>query len=418
MERVFGTAWIYVGHESQIKNAGDYFATNIGRKPVVMVRDTDGALNVVHNQCAHRGAMVVATEKGNAPEFTCCYHGWTYHLNGRLKAVPLNHGYPKDFDPSNPKTSMRAVPRVKSYRGFVFASMAADGPSLEEVARPYAHLARRHGRPRAGRRARGRRRHVQARLRRQLENLFREPVRRRASPVHPPLLDRGGAGAVRQRAFRRHRRDRDPADAAERGALLVLGNPGRHLDLSERPQLSRRLPRRFQAGRGAEGPGVPGIHRGVGEEEGQGRDEAHPRGAALEFEHLSERLADEPIPAVAGGAPDRGQPHRGADLQFPAERRARADVPQHRRVRQHRQRHGLAGADRRSRNLQPHRARPFQRRHRMAPGRPRLSVRRARRAWRPARRQLDQRGLYPQHAGCLARLYEPGCRRHEARAAS
>jgi phenylpropionate dioxygenase-like ring-hydroxylating dioxygenase large terminal subunit len=46
--------------------------------------------------------------------------------------VPLNHGYPKDFDPSNPKTSMRAVSRVKSYRGFVFASMAEDGPSLEE----------------------------------------------------------------------------------------------------------------------------------------------------------------------------------------------------------------------------------------------------------------------------------------------
>ena len=107
MERIFGAAWIYVGHESQVKNPGDYFATQIGRKPVVMVRDDDGALRVIHNQCAHRGAMVVATEKGNAPEFTCCYHGWTYHLDGTLKAVPLNHGYPRDFDPSNPKTAMR-----------------------------------------------------------------------------------------------------------------------------------------------------------------------------------------------------------------------------------------------------------------------------------------------------------------------
>jgi phenylpropionate dioxygenase-like ring-hydroxylating dioxygenase large terminal subunit len=132
MERVFGTAWIYVGHESQVKNPGDYFATNIGRKPVVMVRDNDGTLNVVHNQCAHRGAMVVATEKGNAPEFTCCYHGWTYHLDGRIKGVPLNHGYPRDFDAKNPKVAMRPVARVANYRGFVFASEAADGPSLEE----------------------------------------------------------------------------------------------------------------------------------------------------------------------------------------------------------------------------------------------------------------------------------------------
>ena len=86
MERIFGAAWIYIGHESQVKKPGDYFATQIGRQPVVMVRDADGKVRVIRNQCAHRGAMVVATEKGNAPEFTCCYHGWTYHLDGRLKA--------------------------------------------------------------------------------------------------------------------------------------------------------------------------------------------------------------------------------------------------------------------------------------------------------------------------------------------
>jgi len=132
MERIFGAAWIYIGHESQIKNPGDYFATRLGLRPVVMVRDGDGQVHVIHNQCAHRGSLVVATEKGRADEFTCCYHGWTYHLDGRLKAVPLNHGYPRDFDPKNPKTAMVAVPRVRSYRGFVFASEAADGPSLEE----------------------------------------------------------------------------------------------------------------------------------------------------------------------------------------------------------------------------------------------------------------------------------------------
>jgi phenylpropionate dioxygenase-like ring-hydroxylating dioxygenase large terminal subunit len=132
MHHLFGTAWIYVGHESQVKQPGDYFATRIGRRPVVMVRDEEGRVRVIHNQCAHRGAMVVATESGNAPEFTCCYHGWTYHLDGRIKGVPLNHGYPRDFDAKNPKVAMRAVPRVTSYRGFVFASEAEDGPSLQE----------------------------------------------------------------------------------------------------------------------------------------------------------------------------------------------------------------------------------------------------------------------------------------------
>jgi phenylpropionate dioxygenase-like ring-hydroxylating dioxygenase large terminal subunit len=132
MERIFGAAWLYVGHESQITKPGDYWCTRLGRKPVILVRDAQGNVRVLRNQCAHRGAMVVANDKGNTAEFQCCYHGWTYHLDGKLKAVPLMQGYPADFDSKNPKTAMHSVARVANYRGFIFASEAADGPSLEE----------------------------------------------------------------------------------------------------------------------------------------------------------------------------------------------------------------------------------------------------------------------------------------------
>jgi len=132
LERIFGAAWIYVGHESQIRNAGDFLATRIGRKPLLLVRDADGKIQLLHNQCAHRGSMVVASNGGQTTEFRCCYHGWTYHLDGRLKAAPLLHGYPAHFDPRNPEFAMLRVPRVASYRGFVFGSLAEHGPSLEE----------------------------------------------------------------------------------------------------------------------------------------------------------------------------------------------------------------------------------------------------------------------------------------------
>jgi phenylpropionate dioxygenase-like ring-hydroxylating dioxygenase large terminal subunit len=132
LEKVFGSAWIYVGHESQIKKPGDFFATRIGRKPLLLVRDANGTLQLLHNQCAHRGSMVVASDGGHTTEFRCCYHGWTYHLDGRLKAAPLLHGYPAHFDPKDPDVAMRRVPRVASYRGFVFGSLAKDGPNLEE----------------------------------------------------------------------------------------------------------------------------------------------------------------------------------------------------------------------------------------------------------------------------------------------
>jgi phenylpropionate dioxygenase-like ring-hydroxylating dioxygenase large terminal subunit len=132
MANIFAVAWIYVGHESQVRNPGDYFCTQVARKPLIVVRDAAGKLRSLRNQCAHRGAMVVASDKGRTDEFQCCYHGWTYHLDGRLKAVPLHSGYPQDFDPVNPKTSMLQVPRIASYRGFIFVSLAPDGPSLEE----------------------------------------------------------------------------------------------------------------------------------------------------------------------------------------------------------------------------------------------------------------------------------------------
>ena len=132
LDRIFGSAWIYVGHESQIKAPGDFLATRIGRKPLLLVRDPDGKIQLLHNQCAHRGSMVVASDGGHTSEFRCCYHGWTYHLDGRLKTAPLLHGYPSHFDPKNPDIAMRRVPRVASYRGFVFGSLAEDGPSLED----------------------------------------------------------------------------------------------------------------------------------------------------------------------------------------------------------------------------------------------------------------------------------------------
>jgi phenylpropionate dioxygenase-like ring-hydroxylating dioxygenase large terminal subunit len=132
MRKIFDCTWVYVGHESQIKESGDFIMTRIGRRPLVMVRHSDGSVRLIHNQCAHRGAMVVSMEAGNTKEFVCCYHGWTYGTDGKLVRVPLQHGYPGHFDTDAADTAMVAVPRVESYRGFVFGSMSKDGSTLTD----------------------------------------------------------------------------------------------------------------------------------------------------------------------------------------------------------------------------------------------------------------------------------------------
>ena len=77
MERLFGRAWLFVGHESQVQAPGDFFTTYMGRQPVVVVRHEDGAVHVLNNRCGHRGTQVVGESSGNATNFTCCMAGST-----------------------------------------------------------------------------------------------------------------------------------------------------------------------------------------------------------------------------------------------------------------------------------------------------------------------------------------------------
>ncbi len=134
MERIHERVWIYCGHESQVPNPGDYVTLQIGRQPMVMVRTADG-VRVLHNRCPHRGAMICGDHTGNTGEFfRCSYHAWTFHHDGSLKNIPMmDSGYAgTNWNRDNPDCRMKAAARVASYRGFVFASLAADGPSLED----------------------------------------------------------------------------------------------------------------------------------------------------------------------------------------------------------------------------------------------------------------------------------------------
>lgn len=133
MERIWGKAWIYIGHESQVPNAGDYFTLQMGLMPVVMVRDRAGAVHVLYNRCGHKGAKLVDKPCGNiGGGFVCCYHGWSYQLDGRLVGVPHMSGYEgTGFDKSDPQYSMQKLEQYDSYRGFVFASMDRNAPDLK-----------------------------------------------------------------------------------------------------------------------------------------------------------------------------------------------------------------------------------------------------------------------------------------------
>ena len=132
IDQIFGRIWVYCGHESQVPAAGDYYTMHIGREPMVMVRDQNDGINVLYNRCPHRGVQICGNQRGNTGKsLVCSYHAWTFHLDGKVKAIPLKSGYDGTrMTPDNPDCSMKPAARVESYRGFVFASLSPDGPDL------------------------------------------------------------------------------------------------------------------------------------------------------------------------------------------------------------------------------------------------------------------------------------------------
>lgn len=130
MERIWAKSWIYIGHESQVPEKGNYITLNYGKVPVVMVRDNDNNVHVLHNRCGHKGAKLVDKPCGKIPAFRCCYHGWRFRLDGKLLGVPHMQGYEgTDFNKDDPQYSMQKM-KSESYRGFIFATMNPGGPDV------------------------------------------------------------------------------------------------------------------------------------------------------------------------------------------------------------------------------------------------------------------------------------------------
>jgi phenylpropionate dioxygenase-like ring-hydroxylating dioxygenase large terminal subunit len=134
IQEIFEKVWVYCGHESQIPRTGDYYTVQIGRQPMVMVRKADGSSAVLYNRCPHRGVQLCGARYGNTgSSLVCSYHAWSFNLDGRIRSIPLSKGYEGTrLTKDSPDCSIKSAARVDRYRGFVFASLSADGPSLRE----------------------------------------------------------------------------------------------------------------------------------------------------------------------------------------------------------------------------------------------------------------------------------------------
>ncbi|HLY65373.1 MAG TPA: Rieske 2Fe-2S domain-containing protein [Chloroflexota bacterium] len=126
-ERIFARTWLFVGHESQVPQPGDFFGSYMGSESVILTRDRQHRLHVLLNTCRHRGMRVCRYDQGNTTTFYCPYHGWSYGLDGELVGVPeFKEGYHEKLDRS--QWGLVEVPQMVVYKGSVWATWDPDAP--------------------------------------------------------------------------------------------------------------------------------------------------------------------------------------------------------------------------------------------------------------------------------------------------
>jgi choline monooxygenase len=86
-ERIFARTWQLVARAEELARVGDFVPANVLDEPIVITHGTDGQLRAFYNVCRHRAGQVALT-RGNRKSLQCRYHGWTYGLDGALRACP------------------------------------------------------------------------------------------------------------------------------------------------------------------------------------------------------------------------------------------------------------------------------------------------------------------------------------------
>jgi phenylpropionate dioxygenase-like ring-hydroxylating dioxygenase large terminal subunit len=132
-EQIFGRSWVFLAHESEIPDPGDYVVRRVLDDSFIVVRDESGRVKVHFNMCLHRGMQVCRAEVGNASHFRCPYHGWSYRNDGRLAGLPFHQdAYGGDDGLPRAGQHLLSPPRIDTVDGMIFVSLADDGPGLAD----------------------------------------------------------------------------------------------------------------------------------------------------------------------------------------------------------------------------------------------------------------------------------------------
>lgn len=131
-DHMWTKVWLLGGRSDDMPNPGDYICTEIGKESVLIVRQDDGSVRAFPNVCLHRGNRLRPEGRGNAENFRCMYHHWTYDREGCITRIPDLDTFPQGAPPEGKLPSYPCG----EWGSFVWYSLNPDVEPLESYLDP------------------------------------------------------------------------------------------------------------------------------------------------------------------------------------------------------------------------------------------------------------------------------------------
>lgn len=133
-ERLWPRVWQMACRLEEIPRVGDYVTYDICNEAVIVVRTAADRIQAFHNACQHRGRRLV-DGCGHRARFVCKFHGWSWHVDGRLAKATDHEDWEGCPDMAAENLSLPQI-QVDTWQGFVFVNFDPDCEPLAQFLAP------------------------------------------------------------------------------------------------------------------------------------------------------------------------------------------------------------------------------------------------------------------------------------------
>jgi phenylpropionate dioxygenase-like ring-hydroxylating dioxygenase large terminal subunit len=129
LERIFARCWLYLAHESQLSEPGDYITTHMGEDSVVVCRTRSGQLDAYLNLCPGCSSVLCRADQGQIEHFRCRLHRWEFTLDG-LPVLGADQAHPASEAAGD--WGLMRVAQLANYQGCIFGTFDPEAPPLAD----------------------------------------------------------------------------------------------------------------------------------------------------------------------------------------------------------------------------------------------------------------------------------------------